>query len=88
MRKDVVCKLGIKREPGWLYFLRGTDVMRAPMKRVSIGSTKAEKVAAATFIREDGYLYFLDANGDVSRVARGIGRKRKLVRPNQENDHA
>lgn len=82
MRKDVVCKLGIKREPGWLYFLRGTDVMRAPMKRsIAAGKSKAEKVAAAIFTREDGYLYFLDANGDISKAARGVGRKRKLVRP-------
>ena len=30
---EVVAKLGVKRESGYLYFLRGSDVWKTPMKR-------------------------------------------------------
>lgn len=77
---EKVEKMGIKREPGFLYFLRDRDVYQAPMKRAGgpspVGKTK--KVASGSFKREDGYLYFLDANGDVSRAKRAVGgQKRK-----------
>ncbi|MGZ3439926.1 MAG: hypothetical protein ACXVDD_10425 [Polyangia bacterium] len=39
---------------------------------------KAEKVAAGNFTRAEGYLYFLDSSGDVSRAKRAVGgQKRK-----------
>ncbi|HEY2745175.1 MAG TPA: hypothetical protein VGL86_11150 [Polyangia bacterium] len=39
---------------------------------------KAEKVAAGNFTRAEGYLYFLDSAGDVSRAKRAVGgQKRK-----------
>ena len=30
---EKVVKLGVKREAGYLYFLRGSDVWKTPMKR-------------------------------------------------------
>jgi hypothetical protein len=77
---EKVAKLGVKREPGYLYFLRGADVWKTPMKRAGQASPagKAEKVANGGFKREEGYLYFLDSNGDVSRAKRAVGgQKRK-----------
>src|SRR5947207_15135246 len=77
---EKVAKLGVKREPGYLYFLRGSDVWKAPMKRAGGPSAagKAEKVAAGNFARAEGYLYFLDKNGDVARAPRAVGgQKRK-----------
>src|SRR6476659_10691302 len=77
---EKVAKLGVKREPGFLYFLRGSDVWKTPMKRAGGPSAagKAEKVAGGNFKREEGYLYFLDSNGDVSRAKRAVGgQKRK-----------
>jgi hypothetical protein len=77
---EKVAKLGVKREPGYLYFLRGSDVWKTPMKRAGGPSAagKAEKVAAGNFSRAEGYLYFLDSNGDVSRAKRAVGgQKRK-----------
>jgi hypothetical protein len=39
---------------------------------------KAEKVAGGNFQRQEGYLYFLDSAGDVSRAKRAVGgQKRK-----------
>ena len=45
---EKVAKVGVKREPGFLYFLRGSDVWKTPMKRAGGPSAagKAEKVAA------------------------------------------
>ena len=77
---EKVAKLGVKREAGYLYFLRGSDVWKTPMKRANGPSAagKAEKVAGGNFNREEGYLYFLDKNGDVSRAKRAVGgQKRK-----------
>src|SRR5438552_13507812 len=77
---EKVSKLGVKREPGFLYFLRGTDVWKTPMKRAGGPSAagKPQKVTSGNFTRAEGYLYFLDSNGDVSRAKRAVGgQKRK-----------
>ncbi len=81
---EKVAKLGVKREPGFLYFLRGSDVWKTPMKRAGGPSAagKAEKVASGNFQRAEGYLYFLDSAGDVSRAKRAVGgQKRKKAAP-------
>lgn len=72
---EIVVKLGLRRERGFLYFFRGTDVYKAPLSRAGGPSVagKAEKVATAAFKRESGYLYYLDKNGDVSRVRQRVG---------------
>ena len=80
---EKVASLGVKREPGYLYFLRGSDVWKTPMKRAGGPSAagKAEKVAAGNYKREEGYLYFLDSKGDVSRAKRAVGgQKRKKTK--------
>jgi hypothetical protein len=77
---EVVSHVGVKRAAGFLYFLRGSDIWRTPMKRAGGPSVagKAEKVHAGNFTREDGYLYFIDRNGNVSRAKRAVGgQKRK-----------
>ena len=43
-----------------------------------------EKVSVLGIRREEGYLYFLDANGDISRAKRAVGgqkRKKTKVEP-------
>ena len=79
-----IMKLGIKREPGWLYFLdkRG-DPARVRMARKGVRITRRgpEKLAKASIKKEGGYLYFIDKQGDIARarMARG-GRKKKKRR--------
>lgn len=75
---EKVSKLGIPREPGFLYFLRGSNVYKTPMKRASgpSATAKAEMVCPGNFDREDGYLYFLDAEGDISRARREVASAR------------
>lgn len=41
----------------------------------------AEQVAKAGVKREEGYLYFIDGSGDVSRVKMARGRKGKGGKP-------
>ena len=84
---EKVAKLNIKRENGYLYFLRGTEVWKTPMKRAGQASPagKAEKVANGSFNREEGYLYFLDSHGDVSRAKRAVGgQKRKKTKTDKK----
>ena len=84
---EKVAKLNIKRENGYLYFLRGTEVWKTPMKRAGQASPagKAEKVASGSFNREEGYLYFLDSHGDVSRAKRAVGgQKRKKTKTDKK----
>ena len=61
---SVVRKLGIKRKPGYLYFIN-TD---GNVARVKKGSKRKEEVKKTTITREKGFLYFLDKNGDISRA--------------------
>lgn len=78
---EKVAKIGLKREPGYLYFLRNAEVWKAPMKRKASGSGAAApeagavKVQSCSFTREPGYLYFLDKEGDVARAVRQVGGK-------------
>jgi len=67
---EKVAKVGVKRELGYLYYLRGSDVWKTPMKRAGgpPAGGKAEKVVSCNFKREEGYLYFLDKDGDVARA--------------------
>jgi hypothetical protein len=75
---EVVSELGIKREPGFLYFLRGTDVWKAPLKRPGKSVvSEVQKVVEGKFERERGFLYYINKSGHVARVkARVGGRKR------------
>ena len=77
---EVVCKCGVKREKGYLYFVnKKGDLARAPMARAGKKSSKKQEVVHNCGInKKPGYLYFLDKRGNVSmaKMARG-GRKKK-----------
>src|SRR5450432_2751224 len=66
-RTEVVKKLGVRREAGWLYFLRGTDVWRA-----RFGASESERVVAGSFTREAGYQYNLDGLGNIARIRKRL----------------
>ncbi len=79
----VLCKCGVKREPGYLYFVnKQGDAARVKMKRPGMkGGFKQEVVAKCGIKRESGMLYFVDKQGNVAcaAMARG-GRKKKAVK--------
>ena len=77
---EVVCKCGIKREPGYLYFVNANgDCARVQMARAGKKSAKKQEVLHKCGVkRKSGYLYFVDKKGNVSmtKMNRG-GRKKK-----------
>ena len=71
-----VCKVGVKKQKGFLYFLdKQGDVSRAKMARGKKKGGKREKVAKCGVKRQEGFLYFIDKKGDVSRAKMARGRK-------------
>ncbi len=70
MSVEKLVKTGIKKEPGYLYFVdKDGDVSRAPMTRgKSRKSAVKEKVFKAGIRRVPGFLYFVDKDGDICRA--------------------
>ena len=77
---EVVCKCGVKREKGYLYFMnKHGELARVQMARAGKKSSKKQEIMHNCAIkRKPGYLYFMDKKGNVSmaKMARG-GRKKK-----------
>ena len=77
---EVVCKCGLKREGGYLYFVnKNGDAARVQMARAGKKSSKKQEVLHKCGIkRKTGYLYFVDKKGNaaMAKMARG-GRKKK-----------
>ncbi|RME54830.1 hypothetical protein D6777_02555 [Candidatus Woesearchaeota archaeon] len=77
----VVCKCGIKREPGYLYFLnKDGNCARVQMARRGQKTSKRQQVMHKCGIeREEGYLYYVDKEGNVckAKMAKPGSRKRK-----------
>jgi len=76
----VVCKCGIKREPGYLYFVdKGGNAARVPMKKAGKKySGKKDVLHKCGISRKEGFLYYVDKGGNVAcaKMQRG-GRKKK-----------
>ena len=76
-----VCKCGVKKEAGYLYFLdKKGNVARAKMARgKKKGKAKIQVVAKVGVKKEPGYLYFIDKKGDIScaKMVRGGKKKKK-----------
>lgn len=68
---EKIAKLKLWREPEALYFVRASEVWKRTF--ITKGSeciAVDNKIATVGFVREDGYRYFVDRNGDVSREKR------------------
>lgn len=74
---EVLCKCGIRREPGYLYFVdKKGNAARVPMARKGQKtSKKQETVHNCGIKREKGYLYFIDKKGNAARAKMARGRK-------------
>lgn len=77
---EVVCRCGVKREPGYLYFVnKQGNCARVAMARAGKKSSKKQEVLHRCGLkRKEGYLYYVDKKGNVvmTKMNRG-GRKRK-----------
>lgn len=73
MFDDKVVRLGIRRQPGYLYFVQWNGVYKTSTKRR--GPTREQgrhiRVKAIYFDREPGYFYYLDRDGDIARYRTG-----------------
>ncbi|MEA3378313.1 MAG: hypothetical protein U9Q69_01615 [Nanoarchaeota archaeon] len=81
----VVCKCGIKRESGYLYFVnKDGNCSRVPMARRGAKKGKKPKqevLHKCGIKREKGYLYYVDKNGNVCKAEMAKpGAKRKKKR--------
>ncbi len=74
---EVVCKCGIKRESGYLYFInKDGNSARVAMARAGQKSSKKQEIVHKCGIkRKDGYLYFVDKNGNAACAKMQRGRK-------------
>jgi hypothetical protein len=68
--EEKVARLGIQKEPGWIYSVRGSEVWRFRISHASGKPTRVddERVTTASFRNDAAYEYFVDEDGDVSRV--------------------
>jgi hypothetical protein len=73
---QVVAKVGVKKEKGWLYFIdKKGNVARAKMARGRKKPKGSMQVVAKCGIKkEKGYLYFIDKKGDVAKAKMARGR--------------
>lgn len=76
---EKVCKCGIKRQKGYLYFVdKKGNAARAKMVRGGKkGKQKQEVLHKCGIKRQEGYLYFIDKQGDVSRAKMARRGKRR-----------
>ena len=68
---EVLVKCGVKRQPGYLYFVdKKGNVARAKMARGGgkKGKQKQEVLAKTAIKRESGYLYYVDSKGNLCRA--------------------
>ena len=87
---EKIFKAGIQRESGWLYYFNIVEglgcIMRTRTTRSGQKKSPGDKpgvVLKTDVNREDGFLYYLDKEGDVSRVKAnngGTARKPKTKR--------
>ena len=77
---EVVCKCGVKRQSGYLYFVnKDGNAARVQMARAGQKTSKKQEVLHKCGVkRKSGYLYFIDKKGNVAmtKMNRG-GRKKK-----------
>ncbi|MDP7180404.1 MAG: hypothetical protein QF824_03995 [Candidatus Woesearchaeota archaeon] len=76
---SVVCKCGITRESGFLYFVdKKGNCARVNMKRPGKKyKKKMETMHKCGIERESGYLYYVDKQGNVSKAKMVRGGKKK-----------
>lgn len=74
---ETIARVGIKREPDYMYFIKGTSVYKVRRKKKGVSKYPHEKVASFKHERDNAYVYFVDKHGDVARAKRGGGKRRK-----------
>ncbi len=80
----VLCKCGVKRQPGYLYFVnKDGNCARVQMARSGVKTSKKQEVMHKCGIkREKGFLYYVDKQGNVAcaPMAKPGAKKKKKKR--------
>jgi hypothetical protein len=73
-KQEKVKETNLTKESGYLYYLKGGNVWRSPMKN---NKTGVKGMVEETNVQTDydNYLYFIDKDGDVARTASARGKK-------------
>ena len=76
---EVLVKCGVKRQPGFLYFVdKKGNVARCKMARSGKKTDRKQEVMVKAGVkREKGYLYFVDKAGNLARAKMARGGKKK-----------
>src|SRR2546423_1919088 len=64
MAAEKVIKLGLYCDPNCLYSIADGDLLKTP----KLGGAPAERLPLPPFLREAGWIYFIDQDGDVARM--------------------
>ena len=72
-----IARVGIQRDPGFLYYLKDGDVWRSPMKRPGMKAKgKAERVASVgARVDFSTSIAYLDSDGDIATKPRANAKK-------------
>lgn len=65
---EVVLKLRLTRDADFVYFVQDGKVQRCRRKRPGKPAAQPEIACEASFPQEEGWMYFVDQNGDVVRT--------------------
>ena len=67
---EKVAKAGIKRDPGWMYYVKDGGVWKVRRKSPDVPTGRPEEVATFDMELDSAYIYFVDRDGDVARARR------------------
>lgn len=67
---ELVARLGVKREPDFLYFVEETKVQRVRRKRPGKPAAEPETIAELQTPADPDWIYVVDEDGDVVRTPR------------------
>lgn len=66
---EKVARLGVQRERGYSYYVKEGGVWRVRQSVLGVPNASPQEVAPSGFLEEPNFIYYVDADGDVSRQA-------------------
>ena len=67
-KRDKIDRVGLKRDPAYIYVLRDSAIYRAPREPEPKTHADWTKIHQGSFVREEGYGYAIDLDGDFVRI--------------------
>ena len=67
---EKVARLGIERDPGYMYYVKDGAIWRVRRRGPTVPKTSPERVAHAGLVLDPAFIYFVDQDGDLCRARR------------------